>query len=121
MLQDLLLVSLFPHLAQIQLLDKESCFVLVNLQWWVHTPSAPGLLLGRSETLPSHPQKLSSCLSFGGCKPGLNKTPAGFANGLFESVTFNFLLSHIPSYIPVSLVQCPSFVPLHPTARAVSP
>lgn len=47
----------------------------------------------------------------------LSKT-SGFANGLFESLTFNISLSHnIPSCIPVNLMQSPSFVPFHPTTH----
>lgn len=82
--QDLLLISIFPYLAQnFGLLLNKCCLVVIILRWMLNS-SAPGLFLCRSEFLPSHIQKLSSSpTSVGGCKPGLSKAPAALAVSQF--------------------------------------
>lgn len=57
----------------------------------VLTPSA----LDCSQVSPPYTQNISSSPSAGGCKPGLSKAHAAFANGqLYESLTINISISH---------------------------
>lgn len=56
------------------LLLNKDLFVLVILQRWMRSASAPGLFLGSSELLLVHTQNSLA----EGCKPGLNKAPAAF-------------------------------------------
>lgn len=76
--QDLLLMDLFPYLAQKNQLVAEQ-------RWWVLPSSAPGQGFCRPEVSPPHSQKLTSALA-----GGLSKAPAALANNpSFELLTLS--------------------------------
>lgn len=83
---------LFCSNSRLYLKQRSVCTVI--LQWWVHTPSAPELLLHRSKTSPPRIQNSSSTSLAGWCKPSLSKARTTFTHGwLFESLAITISAS----------------------------